>query len=104
MNSYLMKLTHYIEKNPMDYTATDKETVWQVLYGAYHELEPIDTREIRERFDELDWILDKLTKQEYNAVWDLTCQLCGEHEKQAFAQCIYLGMLLATEGERDFRA
>ena len=75
---------------------SDRESVTRALYGCYHEIHPQDSEGIRERFSQLDVVLQTLTLRDYDKVWDLTCQLCGDHEKDAFLEGIRVGVCLAA--------
>ena len=57
--------------------------------------------QIKEDFHSLDRILAKLSLQEYDQVWNLTCRLCSEHEKSAFLEGIRTAMRLTVELDDD---
>ena len=70
--------------------------IGEALYGCYRELHPLDNEEIGRRFRQLDKVLDRLPRREYDQVWNLTCCLCCDHEKSAFLEGIRVGISLAT--------
>lgn len=72
-------------------------SVLDMLYDSYREQHPIDTEEINRQFAELADILGKLSLQEHDRVWDLTCRLCVEQERGGFLEGIRLGVFLAVE-------
>ena len=74
MNPYLEKLQSEVEKR-------QDISVLEVLCLCYRDLHPADSTAIRGKFSRLNEVLGKLTLQECDQVWDLTCGLCSEHER-----------------------
>lgn len=68
-----------------------------MLYQCYFEQHTMDTEEISRQFSSLADILGKLTLKEHDQVWNLTCALCTEHEKQGFLEGLRMGVALAEE-------
>ena len=73
----------------------------EMLYDCYLEQNSFETQQIKEDFHSLDRILGKLTLQEYDQVWNLTCRLCSEHEKSAFLDGIRTALRLTVELDDD---
>ena len=73
----------------------DGRVLQEQLYRTYQELHPQDPESIREAFSQLSTVLSRLTLQENDKVWDLTCQLCYEAERQAFLEGIRVGIRLS---------
>lgn len=67
------------------------------LYFCYLEQHPLDKEAIGQQFSELADVLGKLTLKDHDLVWNLTCSLCAEHEKQGFREGIRTGMCLIKE-------
>lgn len=72
-------------------------SVSELLYEYYTEENPIDTEEIRESFREIDQVIRKLSVQENDRVFTLTCRLCSQHERLAFLEGLRVGMQLLLE-------
>jgi len=72
------------------------------LYWYYFTEHPVDTAEIKKRFSELEGILNQLTMDDHDRVWNLACFLCIEHEKRGFLEGAAMGGTLVAEllGER----
>ena len=91
----------YVDKHPFNSGDSDCETVLDQLYQAYAESHESDPPEIRDGFKELDDLLDNLSLDDNNAVWNLCCQLCTAYERKAFLDGLqygaYLIKKLATE-------
>ena len=79
----------------------DVQPVLEMLYDCYLEQNSFETQQIKEDFHSLDRILSKLSLQEYDQVWNLTCRLCSEHEKSAFLEGIRTAMRLTVELDDD---
>lgn len=75
------------------------ESMWvlDMLYDSYREQHPVNTVEIGGKFVSLADILNKLPLKEHDQVWDLTCDLCMEHEKSGFLEGIRMGTSLCME-------
>ena len=84
--------THPISQHPGDFTS-----LIELLHSAYVETNIIDTVIIREKFRQMDTILSKLPLRENDLLFSLTCDLCLEYERTAFAHGILVGMHLMTE-------
>lgn len=68
-----------------------------VLYCCFAQQLVPDTAAITAHFAALDDILDCLPIKDKDRVTDLTCQLCGEHQKDAFRQGLLTGFHLSQE-------
>ena len=84
MNEIAKRLNAYIETHPFDSGDSDCETVLDQLYQAYTESHESDPPEIRDGFKELDALLEQLSLDDNNAVWNLCCHLCTAYERTAF--------------------
>jgi len=74
-----------------------EQSVLDMLYDGYREAHPTNTEEIGRRFMSLADILDNLPLTEHDQVWDLTCDLCMEHEKNGYLEGIRTGFFLCLE-------
>ena len=96
MNTYMKKLEYYLEENKSDFLG-DLGVVWERLYWAYIESNPTDSALIRQKYQELDTCIAKLTIRENDQVMDLQSNLCVEHEKAAFFAGLQTGLRLLRE-------
>ena len=97
MDNIVKRLQSYVDKHPLDLGDTDCETVLDQLYQAYAESHESDPPEIRNGFKELDDLLDSLSLDDNNAVWNLCCQLCTAYEHKAFIDGLQYGVNLILE-------
>lgn len=97
MNYYVEKLNEYLENHTPNYGDEDIHNLLEMLYGAYIFSNPIDTEEIREQFQTLDNILNKLSFSDNTAVFLLTCDLCVAHAHSAFLEGVHVGLRLFSE-------
>ena len=96
MENIAKRLNAYITAHPFDPGDSDCETVLDQLYQAYAESHESDPPEIREGFKELDMLLEQLSLNDNNAVWNLCCQLCTAYERKAFIDGLQYGAHLIT--------
>ena len=97
MENIAKRLNAYINAHPFDSGDSDCETVLDQLYQAYAESHESDPPEIREGFKELDMLLEQLSLNDNNAVWNLCCQLCTAYERKAFLDGLQYGAYLMRE-------
>ena len=97
MNRISKVLNGYIATHPLDLGDTDSESVLEQLYEAYAESHESDPLEIRNGFKELDALLEQLSLDDNNAVWNLCCQLCTAYERKAFLDGLQYGAHLMME-------
>lgn len=101
MNPYIEKLKTYLTEPSCNETE-DAPSLLELLFNCYREHTPGDTQEIAADFARLNAVLSKLTLQECDQVWDLTCRLCSEHEQAAFFEGFRVAILLAAELWKDW--
>ena len=97
MENIAKRLNAYITAHPFDPGDSDCETVLDQLYQAYAESHESDPPEIRDGFKELDALLEQLSLDDNNAVWNLCCQLCTAYERKAFLDGLQYGAQLINE-------
>ena len=97
MENIAKRLNAYITAHPFDSGDSDCETVLEQLYRAYAESHESDPPEIRNGFKELDALLEHLSLDDNNAVWNLCCQLCTAYERKAFLDGLQYGACLIRE-------
>ena len=97
MENIAKRLNAYITAHPFDPGNSDCETVLDQLYQAYAESHESDPPEIRDGFKELDTLLEQLSLDDNNAVWNLCCQLCTAYERKAFLDGLQYGAHLIQE-------
>ena len=91
MDQIAQRLKAYIDTHSFDSGDSDCETVLDQLYQAYAESHESDPPEIRNGFKELDALLEQLSLDDNNAVWNLCCQLCTAYEHKAFLDGLQYG-------------
>ena len=97
MKNIAKRLNAYITAHPFDPGESNYETVLDQLYQAYAESHESDPLEIRDGFKELDALLEQLSLDDNNAVWNLCCQLCTAYERKAFLDGLQYGAHLMME-------
>ena len=97
MDNIAKRLQAYMDKHPFDSGDSDCETVLDQLYQVYAESHESDPPEIRNGFKELDDLLDSLSLDDNNVVWNLCCQLCTAYEHKAFLDGLQYGACIIFE-------
>ncbi len=97
MQSISQIMKAYLNAHPINLGETDCETVLDQLFQAYAESHESDPAEIREDFKELGEILNKLSLDDNNAVFSLTCRISIATEKKAFLDGLQYGAQLMQE-------
>ena len=97
MNTFRKMVESYLEENKSDFLEGERGAIWERLYWAYLESNPTDSISIRQKYEQLDACLKKLTIRENDRVMDLLGNLCVEHEKAAFFAGLQTGLRLLRE-------
>ena len=92
-------LRHCLESQPFDSGDPDCKTVLDQLYRAYQESHESDPPDIRNGFKELDALLESISLEDNNAVFNLCCSLCTAYEHKAFLDGLHYGAQLMMELE-----
>lgn len=95
METYFENLRDYIlEKHP---DASDAESVLEMIYECYAQLNQMDNETIRKNFDELYQAMHGHSLKEVDKVIYTVCLLCRDHEKSGFVNGIRIGIRLEDE-------
>ena len=98
MKDYLTVLRDRITAHPPDLGVTD--SVLNLLYEAYSEMDPMEGDQIRVRFHELYQLMNGVPLEKMDEIINPVCFLCREHERSGFVHGVQIGMLLAQELEK----
>lgn len=90
MNTYIKSILPYLKAE-----TCNAQELQDQLYRCYQKLHPYDSETVRNAFSQLDSVLHKLTLQEYDRVWDLTCDISMECERTAFLEGLSVGIRLS---------
>ena len=95
MKDYLKVLRERITAHPPD--LGDADSVLNLLYEAYSEMDPREDDQIRAGFHELDQLMNGVPLEKMDEIINPVCFLCREHERSGFEHGVQIGMLLARE-------
>ena len=95
MKDYLKVLRERITAHPPDLGDTD--SVLNLLYEAYSEMDPMEGDQIRAGFHELYQLMNGVPLEKMDEIINPVCFLCREHERSGFVHGVQIGMLLAQE-------
>ncbi len=97
MKEYVKALGEYLSGNPPRLSKCQMEKVLDLLYCCYSQQKGNDTEQIRQSFCRIDKILEKLPLHQQDAVVDVTCDLCINHQREGFRDGIMIGFRLLQE-------
>ena len=95
MKDYLKVLRERITAHPPDLGDTD--SVLNLLYEAYSEMDPMEGDQIRAGFHELYQLMNGVPLEKMDEIINPVCFLCREHERSGFEHGVQIGILLARE-------
>ena len=95
MKDYLTVLRDRIPSHPPDLGVTD--SVLNLLYEAYSEMDPMEGDQIRAGFHELYQLMNGVPLEKMDEIINPVCFLCREHERSGFVHGVRIGILLARE-------
>lgn len=75
----------------------DPESLLELLFNAYTELNGLDNEIIRQDFNDLYSAMNGKTLHEMDEILYPVCTLCRDHEKAGFEEGIKVGLRLAQE-------
>ena len=75
----------------------DNESVLELLFNAYTELNGFDNEIIRQDFNSLYTAMNGKTLHEMDEILYPVCTLCRDHEKAGFQEGVKVGIRLAQE-------
>ena len=90
-------LRQYLSNHEPNYGSGDIQSLTELLYWYYTECNPIDSGEIRTKFDKIYECTRNLSRKEENAIIDTANELCAEYERLAFAEGFHAGLRLMVE-------
>ena len=95
METYFETLRDYVLAQQPD--LGDGETVLEMIYECYSQLNCMDNETIRNDFDELYRAMHGQPLREMDKVIYTVCTLCRDHEKAGFVNGIRIGIRLNDE-------
>lgn len=97
MDKYIEMLDTYLAQTGPEINCAKVNSLLEMLFCCYHQSNGLDTDQIRTHFNTLSQLLDKLSLEENDRVFDVACQLCNEHQAQAFQEGVTVGFRLYNE-------
>lgn len=98
MLNYLTVLRDRIIARPPD--LGDADSVLNLLYEAYSEINSMEDAQIKAGFHELYQLMNGVPLERMDEIINPVCFLCREHERSGFVHGVQIGMLLAQELEK----
>ena len=95
METYFETLRDYVLAQQPD--LGDGETVLEMIYECYSQLNCMDNETIRRDFDELYRSMHGQPLREIDKVIYTVCTLCRDHERSGFVNGIRIGIRLNDE-------
>ena len=100
MSVHIDDVLDYLDSLRVCQKAEDMESLMEIIHEGYSRYYRRDEAGIRNCFGRLREVLDLLPGDGADRLFSLVCDLCADHEIQAFSQGVCAGMLLMTEVNR----
>lgn len=97
MSVHINQVIEYLDNHPICYYADGVDSLLKMLYDIYAAHNAIDSEELRGLYQKAACVLEKLPPADGERLFTLICELCLEHEQQAFIHGFFVGMCLMTE-------
>ena len=95
MKDYLTVLRDHIHTHPPD--LGDADSVLNLLYEAYSEINSMEDAQIKAGFHELYQLMNGVPLEKMDEIINPVCFLCREHERSGFVHGVQIGIRLAEE-------
>ncbi len=89
-------LAHYAEHPPC---LDNADSILDMIFWNYTESNPIEDDQSKRKYTAIRERISSLSTTDYDATFNLICDLCTDHERLAFREGIRFGMLLMRELE-----
>ena len=97
MSIHINHVLDYLDQYPVCRYEGDFPSLLEMIYDVYTSYNPVSNDKIREHFRNLRGVLEKLPREDGEALFHTACDLCLKHEKTAFFHGMVVGMCLLTE-------
>ena len=97
ITEFISQLKAYVEEYTPNYQDGDAETLLEMLFNVYTELNGFDKQIIREDFNNLYTAMNGKNLREMDQIIYPVCTLCRDHEKAGFEEGVKIGIRLAQE-------
>lgn len=92
---YFRVLSEHIQSQPVK--LGDAESVLDLLYESYIDLQGYDNEQIKADFNELYSLMNGMPIREMDRIIYPVCTLCRDHERSGFIHGILVGIGLSQE-------
>ena len=92
---YFRVLSEHIQSQPLK--LGDAESVLDLLYESYIDLQGYDNEQIKSDFNELYSLMNGMSIREMDKIIYPICTLCRDHERSGFIHGVKVGLHLSRE-------
>lgn len=92
---YFRVLGEHIQSQPLK--LGNAESVLDLLYESYIDLQEYDNEQIKADFNELYSLMNGMTLREMDRIVYPVCTLCRDHERSGFIHGVLVGIGLSQE-------
>lgn len=92
---YFRVLGEHIQSQPLK--LGNAESVLDLLYESYIDLQEYDNEQIKADFNELYSLMNGMTLREMDRIIYPVCTLCRDHERSGFIHGVLVGIGLSQE-------
>lgn len=95
MSPYFKKLQVLLAENPPN--LGDADSVLELLYEAYNEINNLDDDRIKTDFQSLYEAMNGMPLKKIDQIIYPICRLCRDHERSGFSEGVKVGIRLQME-------
>ena len=100
MSIHIHEVLDFLDEHPICCHDGSVDSILKMIHEAYIVNNSIDSQTIRALFQELRLNGENLTDECFDKLFSCVCELCFEHETEAFSHGIVVGMHFMTEVNR----
>lgn len=97
MSIHIHDVLDYLDEHPVSCHNGSVQSILELIHEAYIANNTIDSTKIRELFHELRSAGEIIPEECFDKLFSCVCELCFEHEAEAFSHGIVVGMHFMTE-------
>lgn len=97
MKKYIEALNNYMEEHTVDAGALPAETVIDALFVCFCLENEVRIPAVSAAFEKLDTVLEKLSREDNDELFLLTCDISEQYRREAFRTGLLVGFRLCGE-------
>ena len=97
MSIHISQVFEFLEQYPVCKHEGDIPSLLEMIREVYTSYYPVENEEIQKQLQQFHWILNKVSCEDRDNLFQKVNNLCLEYEKMSFYHGMVVGMSLMTE-------